>query len=304
MTRPFGREEGSVIAVARPNLEHDGALGVTRIESPNPKGFLLCESIAYDDDGGLIATWIDGGTPDTSPGEEGAVQCAIAPPQGAFESITTLADSACSCCRTSMSWLGPEKFAVSYRGVAGGNVRDVRFAVLFDEGEDGEGTPAFARNSHTVVRNDGWEIEGCPSQGPTVAAMGEGSAWVTWYTEGAPRGLYLARLEPRHGAAGTRWNPVETFLVDPRERALHPVVASLSSGRPVGAFDGPTPEGGRALYARVYRNSKLAPPERFTTANKAERATLARWGRNGMLIAWQETDEYGPRIAIAEWKRL
>ena len=210
----------------------------------------------------------------------------------------------CSCCRTSLAWLGPEKFAVSYRGVSTGNVRDVRFGVLFDEGEDGAGTPSLARNSHTVVRNDAWALEGCPAQGPTVAAVGDRASWVTWYTEGEPRGLYLARLEPRHGPNGTLWQTVETLVVDPRERALHPVLATLSSGRPFVVFDGPTPEGGRALFARTYRGDKLAPAERFTTANKAERATTVRWGRNGVLIAWQETDEYGPRLALAEWKRL
>ena len=137
--------------------------------------------------------------------------------------------------------------------------------------------------------------------GPDRRGDGGGSGQSRGIPGRARRADLSARFEPR--TPRTR-EPGRRFLVDPRERALHPVVATLSSGRPFVAFDGPTPEGGRALYSRVYRNRKLAPPERFTTANKAERATLARWGRNGVLIAWQETDEYGPRIAIAEWKRL
>ncbi|MEP7028088.1 MAG: hypothetical protein ABI960_05790 [Candidatus Eisenbacteria bacterium] len=303
MTRPLDRAEGSVIAVARPDLEHDGRVALAQIEGESADGFLLCESVAYDDDGGLVATWIDGGPAQESKGEVGKLQCAVAGPQGAFESVTTLADGACSCCRTSMSWLGPERFAMTYRGVAEGNVRDIRFAVLHDEGEDGSG-PSLTRDSHGVVRNDHWSIEGCPSEGPTVAAMGEKSAWVTWYTEGDPRGLYLARLEPRRGDGGLRWQTTETLVVDPRKEARHPAMATLSSGRPFVTFEGPTPEGGRALYARVFRGKALTPAERFTTANRAQRPVPARWGRNGVLIAWQEVDEQGPRIALAEWKGL
>ena len=301
MTRPLSQDDGSVIAVARPNLERDSRVALTRIEGDDPKGFLLCESLEYDDDGGLVATWIDGGQP--SQEEQGKIVCAVAPPQGGFESVTTLADSACSCCRTSLAWLGPETFALAYRGMTASNVRDVRFAVLSDEGEDGSG-PSLTANSHGLVRDDGWVINGCPSQGPSVAAEGSSAAWVTWYTEGSPRGLWLARMTPTRTVRGNRWETVKTYVVDDRAQAGHPSLATLSSGRPFVAYEGPTPEGGTALYGRVLERKGLSAPVRFTTANHAERPQPARWGTNGVLIAWQETDEQGPRIALAEWRGL
>lgn len=303
MARPTTRNVGAVIAIARPDLEHDRGLAVTRIESPDTASFLLCESIAYDDDGGLVAVWMDGGRPDDAHGDSGELQCATASPQGAFDKITTLADSACTCCRTGLVWLGPEQFALTYRGVATGNVRDVHFGVLNDEGENGSG-PAIVRTSQALVRNDGWVIAGCPSEGPSVAPVGSNAAYVAWYTEGAPRGLYLARLEPSRGLDGNRWRTLQAGLIDSRAEAKHPTVTTLSSGRPFVVFDGPTPEGGRALYARVERGGKLVAPMRFTTANRAERGIPVRWGRNGVLIAWQETDEFGPRVALVEWQRL
>jgi hypothetical protein len=301
MTRPLSQDDGSVIAVARPNLERDGGVAVTRIEGDDAGGFLLCESLDYDDDGGLVAAWIDGGRP--APGEKGKLVCAVAPPQGGFESVTTLADSACSCCRTSLAWLGPETFAVAYRGVDNGNVRDIRFGVLSDEGLDGAG-PTLTGDSHGVVRNDGWALDGCPSEGPTVAAEGTNAAWVTWYTEGEPRGLRLARITPTRTERGLRWEPVNVYMVDDRKEAQHPSLATLSSGRPFVVFEGPTPEGGRALYARVMGRKGLSEPVRFTTATRASRPVPARWGTNGALIGWTESDEMGPRIALAEWKGL
>jgi hypothetical protein len=303
MTRPLTQDDGSVIAVARPNLERDGGVALTRIEGDDAGGFLLCESLDYDDDGGLVAAWIDGGRPEASKGEKGKLVCAVAPPQGGFESVTTLADSACSCCRTSLAWLGPETFAVAYRGVDNGNVRDIRFGVLSDEGLDGSG-PTLTADSHGVVRNDGWALDGCPSQGPTVAAQGTNAAWVTWYTEGEPRGLRLARITPVRTERGLRWEPVNVYMVDDRKEAQHPSLATLSSGRPFVVFEGPTPEGGRALYARVMGRKGLSEPVRFTTATRASRPVPVRWGMNGALIAWTEMDELGPRLALAEWKGL
>jgi hypothetical protein len=304
MTRPAAREDGSVIAVARPNLQRDGGLALTRIEGEHPAGFLLCESIQYDDDGGLLAVWIDAGPPESSEGEEGVLQCATASTQGPFEAVTTLADSVCACCRTSVAWLGPDTYALTWRGIGAGNVRDVRFGVLRETGASGSGAPEITADSEALVRDDGWVIEGCPSQGPVVASVGEKAAYVAWYTEGTPRGLSLARLEPRQGIDGRRWQTVNTYAVDPREKAAFPYVATLSSGRPFVVFEGPTPEGGRALYARRMTRKGLSPAERFTTSTRVSRPVAARWGGNTALVLWQEADETGSRMALAEWKGL
>jgi len=304
MTRPASREDGSVIAVARPNLDKDGNVEITRIEGSDARGFLLCESIQYDDDGGLLAVWIDAGPPDESKGERGYLQCATAATQGAFDQVATLADSVCSCCRTSVSWLGPETYALAWRGVSADDTRDVRFAVLHEQGVDGSGIPVLGADSRATVRQDGWKIEGCPAHGPVVAAAGSNAAWVAWYTAGDPKGLTLARVEPQNGVDGRRWSTSRTFALDPREQAAYPFVATLSSGRPFVVFEGPTPEGGRALYARRMTGKGLSPAKRFTTATRVSRPVAARFGTNTALLLWQEADETGARMALAEWKGL
>jgi hypothetical protein len=303
MSRPWGRDDGTVIAVARPNLDRDGRVSLTRIEPSDAKAFLLCESLHYDDDGRLLAVWVDGGRPADSRGEAGVLQAAVASPQGAFEGVTALTDSVCACCRTAIAWLGPDHFAFSFRSVEPANVRDIQFGVLEEEGTSGATPPRFADASRALARRDGWTIEGCPSQGPSVAAAGENAAWIAWYTEGTPRGLALARLASTRAADGVRWRTVKTYAIDDRREAGHPAVATLASGRPFVAFEGPTPEGGRALFARTIKRDVLGPAVRFTTATRATRPSPARWNKNDVLIAWQENDEYGPRLTLAEWPR-
>jgi hypothetical protein len=303
MTRPLSWNDGAVIAVARPNLDRDGRLAITRIEPSDKKAFLLCESLHYDDDGRLLALWVDGGRPENSRGESGVLQAAVASPQGAFESIVALSDSVCACCRTAVAWLGPDRFALAYRGIESGNVRDVQFAVVDEQGTGGGTPPRFEDRSRALTRRDGWVIEGCPSQGPSVAAAGENAAWVAWYTEGTPKGLALARIARSRAADGERWRSVKTFALDDRPQASRPAVATLASGRPFVAYEGPTPEGGRALYARSIKRETLGPPVRFTTANRATAPSPVRWNKTDVLVAWQESDEYGPRLTLAQWPR-
>lgn len=79
--------------------------------------------------------------------------------------------STCDCCTTSsaMTERGP---VVVYRGRSADEIRDTRL-VRFD---GGAWTPP--RDVHA----DGWQIAGCPVNGPVVSSRGN-TLWVAWYTE-------------------------------------------------------------------------------------------------------------------------
>lgn len=79
--------------------------------------------------------------------------------------------STCDCCTTS-SAVTDHGTVVVYRGRTTGEIRDTRL-VRFD------GT---AWTPPRDVHADGWEIAGCPVNGPMVVAEGS-SVWVAWYTE-------------------------------------------------------------------------------------------------------------------------
>jgi len=77
----------------------------------------------------------------------------------------------CSCCQTSSARLGDGSLVVAYRDRTDAEIRDISVVRLLD------GAWAEPVNVHP----DGWEISGCPVNGPAVAARGERVA-VAWFT--------------------------------------------------------------------------------------------------------------------------
>jgi hypothetical protein len=90
---------------------------------------------------------------------------------------TMLDDRVCDCCQTDTVAYG-EATAVVYRDRSDSEVRDVS-VVRFADGRWSEPKP---------VARDGWKIDGCPVNGPAIAADGPEVA-VAWFTaaEGRPR---------------------------------------------------------------------------------------------------------------------
>ncbi|BDC49887.1 hypothetical protein F183_A22030 [Bryobacterales bacterium F-183] len=76
----------------------------------------------------------------------------------------------CSCCQTA-SAMTPSGMVIAYRDHLPGEIRDISIVRV----RDGKaGTPE-------VLHRDGWQINGCPTEGPTIAAVGRtaGIAWTT-----------------------------------------------------------------------------------------------------------------------------
>jgi hypothetical protein len=98
--------------------------------------------------------------------------------------------STCDCCTTA-SAMTDRGAVVVYRGRTADEIRDTRL-VRFDG-------KTWTR-PHDVY-SDGWNIAGCPVNGPVVAARGN-TVWVAWYTEAD--GLPEVRLA-RSDDAGDRF---------------------------------------------------------------------------------------------------
>jgi hypothetical protein len=125
-----------------------------------------------------------------------------------FSASTVAAPVACPCCRTSLAFGNEGQVYVAWRDVEGDNIRDIAVA----RSDDGGATFGVARTVH----DDGWEIDGCPHAGPSLAVDVDGRLHVVWYT-GAEGGTGLFHAVSTDG--GTTFGPRSPLI----SRAVVPV---------------------------------------------------------------------------------
>lgn len=91
-------------------------------------------------------------------------------PSGAPSSDVEIDADVCSCCQTSIAST-PKGLIAAYRDHLPGEIRDISI-VRFADG---------AWTQPKTLHPDGWKINGCPTDGPSVAAIGNqvGIAWST-----------------------------------------------------------------------------------------------------------------------------
>jgi hypothetical protein len=122
---------------------------------------------------GLRAFWLDGR--DTPKGAPMTLRSA-ALNRGAPRSSELVDDRVCDCCQTdaAMAGSGP---VVAFRDRTAKEVRDVSVVRR----------TASGWSPPVRVHADGWQIPGCPVNGPAIAAAGKKVA-VAWFTAAAPQG--------------------------------------------------------------------------------------------------------------------
>lgn len=90
--------------------------------------------------------------------------------EGSLASDVEIDGDVCSCCQTSSAAI-PSGTLIAYRDHLPGEIRDISI-IRVKDGRAG---------SPEVLHRDGWQINGCPTEGPSVAALGNnvGIAWMT-----------------------------------------------------------------------------------------------------------------------------
>lgn len=170
--------EGTYAYGVRTSVSDDG--GATWSEpwtphtdgTPTEHGFVSIWPDA-EEEGGWHAVWLDG----RSPTQEMTLRSRHVPASGvARAGEEELLDARiCDCCQTDVALTarGP---VVVYRDRSPEEIRDVYLTRLGDEGWT-EGR---------AVHDDGWEIPGCPVNGPSVDARDE-RVVVAWFSAGQDR---------------------------------------------------------------------------------------------------------------------
>ena len=121
-------------------------------------------------DGSVSAVWLDGRQMAGPDGGDMSLMHALIRPDGSVQAETLLDDRICECCQTAAALI-PGGQLVVYRDRSADEIRDI--SIL-----------SYRYGAWSKPRNlskDGWEIYGCPVNGPSISASGEDVA-VSWFT--------------------------------------------------------------------------------------------------------------------------
>jgi hypothetical protein len=179
----------------------------------------------WHEPGTLNAVWLDGrnhAKESSTPTNETMLMTTSIGANGAVRAEVALDPRICDCCQTSaaMTSQGP---IVVYRDRSANEIRDI----YFTRRVNGRWTRGFP------VSNDNWRIDGCPVNGPAIAASGN-RVVVAWFT--APADKPRVNVAFSRDAGATFGKPVR-----------------VDSGNPAGRVDVALMRDGRALVSWVER---------------------------------------------------
>ncbi len=205
-------------------------------------------------------------------------------------------DRVCDCCQTdsAMTSDGP---VVVYRDRSPEEIRDIAIRRL---------TPG-GWSAPALVHADGWHIEGCPVNGPAVAAQGRKVA-VAWFT-GAPTPRVQLAFSDDSGATFSA--PVRIDR-DDEQNPLGRLDLVLDAGGDaiVSRIGRPSGDstGAAVLVRRVPRNGPAGPDVPIARVDGGRASGFPRMlleDREHLLIAWTDAGEQpGVRVARLELSSL
>jgi hypothetical protein len=232
-------------------------------------------------DGRVGAVWLDGrNLKDVKEGDEHTalpvsmtLRYAAIDSNGKLSDETQLDERVCECCQTSAALTSEGAIAV-YRDRSEKEVRDIHF-VSQRQGSWSTPRPVYA---------DNWEINGCPVNGPSVAADGRRVA-VAWYTgaNDSPR----VKAAFSNDAGATFGKAIE---VDDSESLGRVDALMLPDGSALVCWLSGTAESGSIKVRRVRADGSLGPPAVIAKTDISRSSGFPRMARIGdeVHFAWTE----------------
>jgi len=235
------RTDRTVIRTARSDDGGRTFAASGTIESPAAAGMRGWESLVADRAGVVHAVWLDhrdmaakepaAGAMHHATGQSNmarlsAIYHARVGENGTAEAAIT--HGVCYCCKTALA-IGPHgELYAAWRHVYDGNVRDIAFAASTDDG----------RTFSTPVRisEDGWILEGCPDDGPSMVVDPRGTVHVVWPTL-VPTPEPHVEIFYASSADGRTFTPRQRVETLGSPKPSHPQIARLADGRLAVAWD-------------------------------------------------------------------
>jgi len=232
----------------------------------------------------LLAVWLDGRRMAGQDGHQGemTLRGAVLDSTGTVEHRALLDARTCECCPTSAVRVGREAL-VAYRDRSGDEVRNIRLTRF-----DGQ-----SWSEPTLLHDDGWQIAGCPVNGPALAAQGQRVA-AAWYT--APEGRPRVKVAVSDDGGRQFSTPVVVAESTPTGRVD---VVFLADGTAVVSWLGQD-DGSAALRVRaVEPEGTLSPTVAMATLPAASRGVgMPRLVQNGthLYAAWTSPENEGVQV--------
>jgi predicted small lipoprotein YifL len=245
-------------------------------------------SVALGYDGGVHAVWLDGrNAAPTAPAPAHAhgskpppARKGPGPRQDIFHASwkgdgprteRSIAAAVCFCCKTAVATSGDRVYA-AWRHIYPGSLRDIAVARSTDNG--------VTFGDPMRVSEDGWKIDACPDDGPSMVADGHGGihlAWPTLVAGDTPRkGIFYTTLSGDAFAPRLRLDSGES---DP----AHPQIASDEHTKTAIVWD-ERAGGSRRVVFRHVSGGVAEPPLVFASAGASY--PVVAGGEGYWIVLW------------------
>jgi hypothetical protein len=261
---------------ATPDGNWQPAVTPHRDGTPTEHGFVSL--LPWQDD--VLAVWLDGRQMDPDAGGHGGgpmtLRSALLTPDGQIEQATLLDDRVCECCPTSAVRTA-EGALVAYRNRSANEIRNIGL-IRFD------GTQW---SDPYLLHDDGWQINGCPVNGPALAANGA-RVVAAWFT--APDG------SPRVQAAfsdnsGRRFG--DPVVIDGNRPTGRVDVVLLDDGSALVSWIGQDEDGSALRVRHVQPDGTAGRPRTVATVSRSRATGMPRMVRAGDRVYWAWVGERG-----------
>lgn len=230
-------------------------------------------------DGRVAALWLDGrNMKEASHGShetigETHLRYTIFGSDGQASEDMLIDPRVCDCCPTSAALTSEGPIAV-YRDRSEKEVRDIAI-VRFVKGK---------WTDPRTVSGDGWEIQGCPVNGPSVAADGRRVA-VAWFT--APKETPRVKIAFSNDAGATFSQPIQVDEATPAGRVD---VLMLQDGSALVSWLDRTAKGGEIKVRRVMPDGSRGESFMLAESNSLRATGVPQMVRAGneVVFAWTQ----------------
>ena len=247
-------------------------------------------SIPYKD--GFMVSWLDGRNT-YGVGDHGhakgamTIRSAVLDSNGNIVSQNVIDKMVCECCQTSMAISGGIPIVV-YRNRSDSEIRDIYFSRYIDSNwSDPE-----------PVHDDGWEINGCPVNGPNVDSYGD-NVVVSWFSASNGRPKVNLKFSTDNGRTFG-----DKILIDEVENSpLGRVdIEFISETEAMISWLSTVDGKGKLLIRKIKTNGDIGPikvVEEVSTERSTGFPQIEEFN-DDVYISWTDNSESGKKVRVTK----